>query len=819
MATDDFVAMGNDKDYISFMEDSVMFGSYTGSSFTIEGMTSEQTDAGDTVLTTDEGTMTFTAEGTVVFASTDPEADVLTMMNPVYSYTEDPGAFTITGDTEDCAGYFVAFNQDGSMFGSEECDFFVLATDDFITLGNEDAYISIREDSVMYGSVVTGSNFTMENVIEQKKNGDIVVSMDGVPGYASFNADGSFVSNDGTADVLKILNTVYSYTEGDDGGFVITGNTKECADFFLMFNNDGFSYGSEACDLLVLATDDVVVIGNGDAYISMLEDSVMFGSSVTGSNFTIDGITSEANDDGDMVMSYEGGSSTFASDGSIVYTPTDSDADGSTLMNAVYTYTEEGDGGFVISGNTKDCDDFTYAFNADGVIMGSEDCGFLAGGDAEGGYVVTDDFIAFGNEDAFIAFAEDSVTFGSSSTGAKFTIDADVTETDDEGIMMSYDGGSTTFTADNTIVHVLGSDDPDAATITINNPVYDYTGDVFIISGDTKDCADLTLAFNAEGGLMGSKECGFLLKKSNEDAYIGFAEDSVMFGSYSTGSKFTIDADVTEIDEDIMMSYEGGSTTFAADNTVVLASSDPDADTLTINNPVYDYKDDAFIISGDIEGCDDFSLAFNNDGVVSGSKDCGFIAGGNEDGWMYASDDKIAVGNNEGSSEVLLNFGDDDGSCKTIRELLCESPAADSYTTVCELWTNSETVKSNEGVSMTVFVPTDDAFATLNDLLDQADVVLDSEANEKILMFHATPGMVMSTDLGCTGRLEMFNSGYSRTKCGRANKIDYLIQKGSGNRKNDMEPIIIAADIMACDESVIHIVSEVMLPNFIEDLA
>jgi len=487
-------------------------------------------------------------------------------------------------------------------------------------------------------------------------------------------------------------------------------------------------------------------------------------------------------------------------------------------MDAVYTYTEEGDGGIVISGNTKDCDDFTMAFNADGVIMGSEDCGFLAGGDAEGGFLATDDFIAFGNEDAFIAFAEDSVTFGSTSTGAKFTIDADVTETDDEGIMMSYDGGSTTFTADNTIVHVLGSDDPDAATITINNPVYDYTGDVFIISGDTKDCADLTLAFNAEGGLMGSKECGFLLKKSNEDAYIGFAEDSVMFGSYSTGSKFTIDADVTEIDEDIMMSYEGGSTTFAADNTVVLASSDPDADTLTINNPVYDYKDDAFIISGDIEGCDDFFLAFNTDGALSGSKDCGFIAGGNEDGWMYASDDKIAVGNDEGSSEVSLDFGDNDGSCKTIRELLCESPAKDSYTTVCELWTNSETVKSNEGVSMTVFVPTDDAFATLNDLLDQAGVVLDSKTTEKILMFHATAGVVMSTNLDCTGRLEMFGSGYSRTKCGRANQIDYLIQKGSGNRKNDMEPIIIAADIMACDESVIHIVSEVMLPNFIEDL-
>jgi len=221
-------------------------------------------------------------------------------------------------------------------------------------------------------------------------------------------------------------------------------------------------------------------------------------------------------------------------------------------------------------------------------------------------------------------------------------------------------------------------------------------------------------------------------------------------------------------------------------------------------------------MNGGVIAC--HNISSNNDGVVSGSEDCGFIAGGNEDGWMYASDDKIAVGNDEGSSEVSLDFGDNDGSCKTIRELLCESPAKDSYTTVCELWTNSETVKSNEGVSMTVFVPTDDAFATLNDLLDQGGVVLDSKATEKILMFHATPGIVMSTALDCTGTLAMFDGGSSRTKCGRANKIDYLIQKGSGNRKNDMEPIIIAADIMACDESVIHIVSEVMLPNFIEDL-
>merc|ERR1712238_285726 len=254
-----------------------------------------------------------------------------------------------------------------------------------------------------------------------------------------------------------------------------------------------------------------------------------------------------------------------------------------------------------------------------------------------------------------------------------------------------------------------------------------------IISGDIEGCDDFTVAFNTSGGVYGSEDCGFfggvdygtggaifmtddLVSFGNEDVFAAFSEDSVVFGSHSTGSSFTIDVDVTETDDEgIMMSYDEGSTTFTADDTVVLASSDPDADTLTINNPVYNYTDDAFIISGDIEGCDDFFLAFNNDGVVSGSEDCGFITGGND----------------EGSSEVLLDFGDDDGSCKTIQELLCDSPAADSYTTVCELWTNSETVKASAGVSITVFIPTDDAFATLGELLDQADVVLDDKANEK----------------------------------------------------------------------------------------
>jgi len=451
--------------------------------------------------------------------------------------------------------------------------------------------------------------------------------------------------------------------------------------------------------------------------------------------------------------------------------------------------------------------------------------------------VMTEDFTAFGNEDAFVVFFEDSVMFGSSITGSNFTIDVDdVEETDDGGAMISYEGGSITFTADDTVL--MASNNPDDDVLTINNPVYNYTYDAFFINGDIEGCDDFFVAFNNSGVISGSEDCGFVFAGDedgamvmtedftafgNEDAFVVFFEDSVMFGSSITGSNFTIDVDDIEETDDggAMISYEGGSTTFTGDNTVLVASNNLDDDVLTINNPVYNYTDDAFVISGDIEGCADFVIAFNNDGVLSGSKDCGFIAAGNEDGFIYYSKDKIVTGDEDGTSEILLDFGEDgdgDGSCKTIRELLCESPAADSFTIVCDLWTNSDSVNSNDGVSMTVFAPTDYAFATLYDLLDQADVTLDSKAAEKILMFHATPGMVMSTALDCTGTLEMFDSGSSRTKCGRSDGLDYLIQKGSGNRKNDIEPIIIAADIMACDDSVVHVVSEVMLPNSIGNL-
>merc|ERR1719491_1747279 len=370
--TEDYTAVGNDKDYMSFMEDSVMFGTYTGSNFTIDGVTTEVNDDGDTVLTTDDGTMTFTAEGSVVFASSDPTKATLTMLDPVYNYTEDPGAFVITGDTEECADYFVAFNQDGSMFGSEECGFFVMMTEDWTSVGNEDAFIVFMEDSMMFGSSVTGSNFTIDGLTtEENDEGETVVTSD--EGTMTFASDGSvvFASNDPDADVLTMMNPVYNYTaEGaDEEGFFITGDTEECTEFVYAFNADGLAVGSEDCNFFIVATDDFTTFGNEDVYVSFMEDSVMFGSTVTGSNFTIEGVTTEVNDDGDTVLTMDDGTMTFTADGSVAFASNDPDADVLTMMNPVYNYTEEGEGGLTITGDTEECADFFLAFNADGAMV------------------------------------------------------------------------------------------------------------------------------------------------------------------------------------------------------------------------------------------------------------------------------------------------------------------------------------------------------------------------------------------------------------------------------------------------------------------
>ena len=152
-------------------------------------------------------------------------------------------------------------------------------------------------------------------------------------------------------------------------------------------------------------------------------------------------------------------------------------------------------------------------------------------------------------------------------------------------------------------------------------------------------------------------------------------------------------------------------------------------------------------------------------------------------------------------------------------ELLCSSEAAGSFTVLCDFFSDANIEELFEGQSVTVFAPTDTAFASLFALLEETGTEVDEETLSEIFFFHATMGMVTSSDLECGGLIEMAAGGSSRTKCATKEwGEDYLIQKGGGNRKNNIEPVIIAADIMACDDSVVHVITEVMLPNYIGEL-
>ena len=127
----------------------------------------------------------------------------------------------------------------------------------------------------------------------------------------------------------------------------------------------------------------------------------------------------------------------------------------------------------------------------------------------------------------------------------------------------------------------------------------------------------------------------------------------------------------------------------------------------------------------------------------------------------------------------------------------------------------------NGDLSMTVFVPTDDAFTHFYELFDEADVTIDDDTLKDIFLFHVAPQKILSTDFECRGLIDMLGGGSARTKCEqtRGGRDFYVIQ-GGGNRKNNIVPMIGIPDLEAtCGKgSIVHVISEVLLPNFIDEL-
>ena len=79
---------------------------------------------------------------------------------------------------------------------------------------------------------------------------------------------------------------------------------------------------------------------------------------------------------------------------------------------------------------------------------------------------------------------------------------------------------------------------------------------------------------------------------------------------------------------------------------------------------------------------------------------------------------------------------------------------------------------------------------------------------------------IFVNDLECEQLLDMVVKGNSRTNCNKKNKNNdgsVIIQKGGGNKANDMGPIIISSDHVACNGSIVHIIYQ-LLPKFIDDI-
>ena len=129
------------------------------------------------------------------------------------------------------------------------------------------------------------------------------------------------------------------------------------------------------------------------------------------------------------------------------------------------------------------------------------------------------------------------------------------------------------------------------------------------------------------------------------------------------------------------------------------------------------------------------------------------------------------------------------------------------FTSLCELLT----VVFPDGMgddSITIFAPTNEAFDNASTLFDGSD--LSTEQMESIVLFHAMEGKFTSYDLVCSEQYTMLSGDTSRFVCAN----DGLFQRGGGNTKVGA-PKIIDADIIVCNDSILHVVDEVLLPNWL----
>lgn len=138
-------------------------------------------------------------------------------------------------------------------------------------------------------------------------------------------------------------------------------------------------------------------------------------------------------------------------------------------------------------------------------------------------------------------------------------------------------------------------------------------------------------------------------------------------------------------------------------------------------------------------------------------------------------------------------------------DLVCEVGIFDTLCMAMNA-TGLDELFGSEEVALTLFAPTDEAFAKLGNARIDA-LFMNTPTLTDLLLFHTyVDSDLQSFDLVCTKRIEMANGRDSRTVC----RSGLVYQNGSGNTP-DARPQIIDGDIMACN-GVIHAIDGVMLP-------
>ena len=138
----------------------------------------------------------------------------------------------------------------------------------------------------------------------------------------------------------------------------------------------------------------------------------------------------------------------------------------------------------------------------------------------------------------------------------------------------------------------------------------------------------------------------------------------------------------------------------------------------------------------------------------------------------------------------------------------------DRFSTLCNLLqrTGLDTPADNPDLSLTLFAPTNNAFAALPpDLLQQAT----DEEVAFVLRNHAVIGEeILFSELICApdpdSVITMASNNTTQTNCGTDPSTDKF-QFGDGNTQ-DNAPRIIRADVGACN-GVVHVVNNVILPT------